>query len=199
MQLVLASSSPYRKALLERLCLPFVCASPDIDEQPRPNEKGPALAARLALEKARALAPAYPDALIIGSDQVCVRGTQLTGKPGTRAMAQAQLEASSGRWVEFHTAVTLLDAHSGRYRSAQDLYRVKFRRLSPEEITAYLDHEQPYDCAGSFKAEGLGITLFEHMQGRDFHSLIGLPLISLCRLLREAGVNPLTAAAPAVS
>src|SRR5690606_35480348 len=122
-----------------------------------------ALAARLALEKARALAAAYPDALIIGSDQVCVRGTQLTGKPGTRAMAQAQLEASSGRWVEFHTALTLLDARSGRYRSAQDLYRVKFRRLSPEEITAYLDHEQPYDCAGSFKAEGLGITLFEHM------------------------------------
>ncbi|HWK54926.1 MAG TPA: Maf family protein [Hyphomicrobiales bacterium] len=197
MQLVLASSSPYRKALLERLCLPFVCANPDIDEQPRPNEKGPALAARLALEKARALVPRFPDALIIGSDQVCVRGNNLTGKPGTRAAAQAQLEASSGRWVEFHTAVVLLDARSGRHRSAQDLYRIKFRRLSTQEIAAYLDREQPYDCAGSFKAEGLGISLFEHMEGRDFHSLIGLPLISLCHLLREAGVNPLIATAPA--
>jgi MAF protein len=199
MELVLASSSPYRKALLARLGLPFACASPDVDETPLPHEQGPALAARLALSKARALAPRFPDELIIGCDQVCARGGTLAGKPGSREAARAQLVASSGRWVEFHTALVLLDASTGDHQSTHDLYRVKFRPLSRGEIDTYLDREQPYDCAGSFKAEGFGISLFERMEGDDFHSLIGLPLISLCRLLREAGLNPLGANAPAAS
>jgi MAF protein len=199
MELVLASSSAYRKSLLARLGLPFTCASPDVDETPLPHEQGPTLAARLALSKARALAPSFPHALIIGCDQVCVRGGTLAGKPGSREAARAQLVASSGRWVEFHTALVLLDANTGDHHSAHDLYRVKFRPLSRDEIETYLDREQPYDCAGSFKAEGLGISLFERMEGGDFHSLIGLPLISLCRLLREAGLNPLGANVPAAS
>ncbi|MDR0780082.1 MAG: Maf family nucleotide pyrophosphatase [Pseudomonadales bacterium] len=199
MPLVLASSSPYRKTLLARLGLPFTCASPDVDETPLPHEQGLALSARLALSKARALAPRFPDALIIGCDQVCVRGATLAGKPGSREAARAQLIASSGRWVEFHTALVLLDAQSNTHQSAHDLYRVKFRPLDPEEIDRYLDREQPYDCAGGFKAEGLGINLFERMEGGDFHSLIGLPLISLCRLLRERGLNPLSATVPAAS
>ncbi|MDR2212555.1 MAG: Maf family nucleotide pyrophosphatase [Pseudomonadales bacterium] len=193
MQLVLASSSSYRNTLLARLGLPFICASPDVDETPLPQEPAPMLAARLALRKAQALAPRFPTALIIGCDQVCARGATLSGKPGSHEAAREQLQASSGQWVEFHTALVLLDAQSGKHQSALDLYRVKFRPLSLEEIDHYLEREQPYDCAGSFKAEGLGISLFDAMEGNDFHSLIGLPLISLCRLLREAGLNPLRA------
>jgi len=196
MQLVLASSSPYRRELLSRLGLPFVHASPNVDETPLPHEQGPTLATRLALSKAQALAADYPDALIIGCDQVCMRGNAVSGKPGTHEAARAQLAASSGRWVDFHTALVLLDARTGEHQSTHDLYRVKFRPLSAEEIENYLARERPYDCAGSFKAEGLGIALFERMEGGDFHSLIGLPLISLCRLLREAGLNPLSVAGP---
>lgn len=196
MQLVLASSSPYRKELLTRLGLPFLSISPDIDETPFAQEQGTALATRLALAKAQALAPQFPDALIIGSDQVCVRGNTLAGKPGSREAAREQLAASSGRWVEFHTALVLLDTRTGTHQIAHEVYRVKFRPLSAEEIDTYLDREQPYDCAGSFKAEGLGIALFERMEGGDFHSLIGLPLIALCRLLRDAGLNPLSATYP---
>jgi MAF protein len=199
MQLVLASSSPYRKTLLERLRLPFLCASPGIDETPLPHEVGPALAARLALGKAHALAARFPDALIIGCDQVCVRDTALTGKPGSRSKAREQLLASSGRWVEFHTALVLLNTTTGKHQFTQDIYRVKFRPLSGEEIDTYLDREQPFDCAGSFKAEGLGISLLERMEGADFHSLIGLPLLALCRFLREAGLNPLRANNPATA
>jgi len=193
MQLVLASSSTYRRTLLERLGLPFACASPDVDETPWPRESAQALTQRLALAKARALSDRYPDALIIGSDQACEHGQAILGKPGNFEHALLQLQSCSGQWVTFHTALVLYNSALRTWQSSHDLYRVQFRELDDAEISAYLQREQPYDCAGSFKAEGLGISLFTAMEGKDFHSLIGLPLISLCTLLREAGVNPLSA------
>lgn len=196
--LVLASSSRYRRSLLERLQLPFSWDSPDIDETPLPGEAIEAMTQRLALAKARAVAMRHPDALVIGSDQACQRSGEsgIVGKGDSFDGAFRQLRASSGRSVDFHTALVLLDARSGTFRTAHDTYTVHFRSLSDAEITRYLQIEQPYDCAGSFKAEGLGIALFSGMQGKDFHSLIGLPLISLCELLRDAGLDPL--APPAV-
>lgn len=197
MQLILASSSPYRAALLQALRLPFTAASPDIDESPLPGEDARVLSARLALNKAQALAAAYPQALIIGSDQVALCRGELLGKPGNFERAREQLLFCSGHWVEFHTALVLLDTASGQQRSCVDIYRVKFRALPLAEIEYYLHRDEPFDCAGSFKAEGLGIALFEEMAGSDFHSLLGLPMISLCRLLRESGLNPLLPDAPA--
>lgn len=196
--LVLASSSRYRRALLERLQLPFGWDSPDIDETPLPGEAIEAMTQRLALAKARAAALRHPDSLIIGSDQACQRqgDNSIIGKGGNFDGAFGQLRASSGRTVDFHTALVLLDARSGAFRTSHDIYSVQFRPLADGEITRYLQIEQPYDCAGSFKAEGLGIALFSSMHGNDFHSLIGLPLISLCTLLREAGLDPL--ASPAI-
>lgn len=191
--LILASSSRYRRVLLERLQLPFTCDSPAIDETPLPGETVQALTARLALAKAQAVAVRHPAAWIIGSDQACVRDGDAMpiGKPGAFAAARQQLLACSGRHVEFHTALVLLNSQSGAALTSNDIYRVRFRQLSEREITHYLQREEPYDCAGSFKAEGLGITLFDGMEGNDFHSLIGLPMISLCRLLRQAGLDPL--------
>lgn len=197
MQLILASSSPYRRSLLQRLGLPFEAASPELDETPLPGEDARKLSLRLALAKARALVDHYPRAQIIGSDQVCECNGLLLGKPGSLEAARAQLQHCSGQWARFHTALVLLDSGSGEYRHSVDRFGVKFRSLTADEIEAYLQREQPYDCAGSFKAEGLGIALFESMEGEDFHSLLGLPLISLCRLLREAGLNPLLPDAPA--
>jgi septum formation protein len=193
MQLVLASSSPYRRELLQRLGLPFVWGRPDVDEQPLPGETIAVMTQRLALAKANALVQQYPQALIIGSDQACQRQGEaaILGKPGDFTRAQQQLTAASGRVVEFHTALVLLNSATGYYENSHDIFKVHFRELSSEEITAYLHQEEPYDCAGSFKAEALGITLFRGMEGKDFHSLIGLPLISLCDLLRRMGKNPL--------
>ncbi len=191
MQLLLASSSPYRQALLQRLGLPFRCASPGIDESPLPGETVEALTQRLALAKAQALAPAWPDTLLIGSDQACAVDGHILGKPGNFERARAQLQLCSGKSVDFHTALVLLDSSSGKALHSHDVFSVRFRPLSDAEITFYLQTEQPWDCAGSFKAEGLGIALFEAMAGKDFHSLLGLPLISLCALLRQAGLNPL--------
>jgi septum formation protein len=196
MQLVLASSSPYRRALLQRLGLPFSSASPDVDETPQPGEDVAALTQRLALAKARALAAAWPQALLIGSDQACAVEGQILGKPGNFERARAQLQLCAGRRVDFHTALVLLDSSSGQVRSRHEVFSVCFRPLTEAEIAHYLEIEQPWDCAGSFKAESLGIALFESMQGKDFHSLLGLPLISLCDLLREAGLNPLLPAPP---
>lgn len=192
-RLVLASSSPYRRELLQRLRLPFVCDSPHIDETPQPGEDVTALTRRLALAKAQAVAARHPAALVIGSDQACVRDGDPTpiGKPGGFAAAFQQLQACSGRRVSFHTALVLLDSRTGEHQSTDDVFTVVFRTLGDAEIRRYLELETPYDCAGSFKAEALGITLFAAMEGRDFHSLIGLPLISLCDLLRKAGMNPL--------
>jgi MAF protein len=191
MQLVLASSSSYRKALLQRLGLPFATATPGIDETPESGEAVAALTQRLALAKARALAAAWPSAWLIGSDQACQVDGRILGKPGSFERAREQLRLCSGRSVEFHTALVLLDSSSGAVLGSHDVFSVRFRRLTDEEITFYLHAEQPFDCAGSFKAEGLGIALFEEMAGKDFHSLLGLPLISLCDLLRQAGLNPL--------
>jgi MAF protein len=191
MQLVLASSSRYRRALLEQLRMPFVCASPDIDETPLPGETVDALVARLALAKARVLSGSFPDALIIGSDQACELDGHILGKPGTAARAQAQLRACSGRELRFHTGLVLYDAHNGCWQHGIDTYTVRFRDLSDAEIAWYVEQEQPLDCAGSFKVEGLGIALFSALEGQDFNSLIGLPLLSLCAMLRKAGLNPL--------
>ncbi|HTQ99216.1 MAG TPA: Maf family nucleotide pyrophosphatase [Candidatus Acidoferrum sp.] len=191
--LILASSSPYRRALLERLRLPFGCERPDVDETPLPGEAVQTMTARLALAKARAVATRHPQAWIIGSDQACVRDDDATiiGKPGSFDNAVVQLRACSGRSVNFHTALVLFNSETGRHLHSHDVYQVRFRQLADAEITRYLQLEQPYDCAGSFKAESLGIALFDSMEGNDFHSLIGLPLISLCRLLRQAGFDPL--------
>ncbi|MBY4597274.1 Maf family nucleotide pyrophosphatase [bacterium BD-1] len=185
--LVLGSTSPYRRELLQRLGLPFEVDRPEVDESPRPGETPAALAARLAEAKARAVAGRHPDAWVIGSDQVAELDGRLLGKPGGPGAAFAQLRAASGREVRFHTAFFLCSAaHSGAH-AGLDLTTVHFRALADDEITRYLAVEQPYDCAGSFKCEGLGITLFEAIDNRDPTALIGLPLIALARALRAAG------------
>ena len=191
MQLLLASSSRYRRQLLERLGLPFSTASPDIDETPEAGETAAALVDRLALAKARALADQYREHLIIGSDQVAALGHAILGKPGTAARARQQLSRLSGKRVVFHTALVVLDSSSGRFLRTQDQTEVTFRDLSAMEIASYVDAEQPLDCAGAFKSEGLGVALFESMQTSDPSALIGLPLIELCGLLRAFNLNPL--------
>jgi MAF protein len=190
--LLLASSSRYRHELLARLGLPFSSASPDIDESPIAGEPPVDLALRLAESKARALAPLYPDHWIIGSDQVAALpdGTRLS-KPGNYQNAYEQLARSSGQSVIFLTGLALLDASSGTLQTHCEQFTAHFRDLSAEEIDAYLRKEAPYDCAGSFKMEGLGITLFRELQGQDPNSLIGLPLIALTDMLTSWGRNPL--------
>ncbi len=193
-RLVLGSTSRYRRALLERLGLPFVVAAPDIDEAPLPAETPASTALRLAEDKARSVAARYPDALVIGSDQVADCAGRAVGKPGTRDRAVEQLQALSGKTVTFHTAIALVDAASGRCRTALVDVRSTFRTLSLHEIGAYLDREEPYDCAGSVKSEGLGIALFDRIESDDPTALIGLPLIALTRLLRDEGVDVLSPA-----
>ncbi|MEQ4530573.1 MAG: nucleoside triphosphate pyrophosphatase, partial [Mixta sp.] len=175
------------------LGLPFITAAPETDETPLPNETAPQLVERLAKAKAQALAANYPHGWIIGSDQVCVLDGKITGKPHTEENARAQLRAASGKVITFYTGLALYCAEQKRLFSLYETFRVYFRQLSEAEITAYVNIEQPLQCAGSFKSEGLGITLFERLEGRDPNTLIGLPLIALCDLLREAGLNPLTA------
>jgi septum formation protein len=185
-RLILASTSRYRSELLARLRLAFDTAAPDVDEAPLPGEAPQALAKRLAATKAAAIAAKHPDAWVIGSDQVAALGDMTLGKPGTRAAALVQLAAMSGRSVEFLTAVSLHHC-DGRQFDAVDVTTVHFRGLREDEITRYLDAEQPFDCAGSFKSEGLGIALFDTIQSQDPTALIGLPLIATARLLRHAG------------
>lgn len=185
MSLVLASTSRYRRELLQRLGLPFECASPEVDETPLNGEAPLALATRLAAAKAAEVAARHPGAWVIGSDQVADLNGQSLGKPGTVEAACAQLAAMSGQTVRFHTAVCL--SGNGDSFTALDLTEVRFRVLERDEITRYVATEQPLDCAGSFKCEGLGISLFEAIDNRDPSALIGLPLIALCRLLRQAG------------
>ena len=187
--LVLGSTSQYRRALLERLGLPFLVDLPDLDEAALPRETPAQTALRLAEAKARAVAARHPDALVIGSDQVADCAGQAVGKPGTRDAAAAQLRALSGRTVVFHTGLALVDAASGRCRTALVDVASTFRTLAAAEIDAYLDRETPYDCAGSVKSEGLGIALFDRIASDDPTALIGLPLIALCRLLREEGID----------
>lgn len=185
---VLASTSPYRRSLLQRLQLDFRVAAPDCDESPRAGEAAPDLVRRLAEAKARSVAGAHADALIIGSDQVAVLDERVLTKPGTHARACEQLAACSGRTVVFHTGLCLFDADSGRASTECVDYRVRFRTLAAAEIERYLLLERPYDCAGSIRAEGYASVLFESMEGTDPSALIGLPLIRLAALLRAAGI-----------
>ncbi|WP_255516308.1 Maf family protein [Luteimonas suaedae] len=184
MRLVLASTSPYRRDLLRRLRLPFEVARPDVDESPRAAESPAALAQRLARAKAAAVSAA--DTWTIGSDQVAELDGRALGKPGGRDAARAQLAAMSGTEVRFLTALALRHG-DGRCLEALDVTVVRFRSLTGDEIARYVDAEQPFDCAGSFKAEGLGIALFEAIASEDPTALVGLPLIATARLLREAG------------
>lgn len=197
--LILASTSPYRRALLEKLGLPFACIAPQVDEQPQTGESAQALVERLARAKAVAIAAQYPDALVIGSDQVAVIDGVILGKPHSHDRAFAQLQAASGKAVTFLTGLALVHQAGGRVLSLVEPFEVKFRRLSEQSIEHYLRLEQPYDCAGSFKSEGLGISLFEALQGRDPNALIGLPLIALIDLLTELGYDTLAAARAAQS
>jgi septum formation protein len=187
--LILASSSIYRQQLLRRLGIPFTVASPEIDETPLSGEPPPQTALRLAEQKARALAGQFPDALIIGSDQVAVLHGQALGKPGNHANAVKQLNAASGQTLMFHTALCLLDSGNGTVQLATATNEVKFRSLTPEQIERYLETEKPYDCAGSAKSEGLGIALIEYIRGDDPNTLIGLPLIELTTMLIRAGIS----------
>lgn len=187
--LILGSSSLYRRALLERLGLPFSCVSPNVDETPRKRELPAATANRLALAKAQAVAVSYPRALIIASDQVAdLDGTPL-GKPGNHSNALRQLQLMRGKRVVFHTALCVLEAASGRQQLEMVPTTVLFRDLSDAQIERYLQREQPYDCAGSAKIESLGVALVTHIDSADPTALIGLPLIALVSMLQHEGVE----------
>lgn len=188
MKLVLASTSAYRRELLQRFDLPFDVARPDIDETPLPGETPQATAERLAVEKARAVAGQFEDALIIGSDQVAHMGDTRFGKPGTVERAIAQLQSMSGRTVVFHTALAVLNTRSGHVQLDAVPTQVRFRTLGDDEIVRYVNKERPLDCAGSAKSEGLGITLLDALSGDDPNALVGLPLIALARMLRNEGI-----------
>jgi len=183
----LASTSPFRKELLQRLGIPFTTAAPDVDESSRANESAEALVRRLSEAKARTIAPDH-QGLIIGSDQVATTGSDLLGKPGTHERALEQLRCLSGKRVTFHTGLCLLDTGTDTMQVDVIPFSVKFRQLEDEQIERYLHRDQPYHCAGSFKSEGLGITLFEYMEGSDPTALIGLPLIRLTSMLRQSGI-----------
>lgn len=184
--LVLGSTSPYRRELLARLRLPFTVDRPEVDETPLPDEAPAALAVRLAEAKARAVASRHPQAWVIGSDQVAELDGRPLGKPGDRANALAQLERASGRTVPFHTAFCLLGPGGGTL-GHRDRTEVRFRTLARAEVERYVDAERPFDCAGAFKCEGLGIALFESIRSEDPTALVGLPLIALAAALRGAG------------
>jgi septum formation protein len=189
--LVLASTSRYRRELLARLTPDFRGVAPDVDEKPLPDESPAALTHRLALAKAQAVAAKNPGAILIGSDQTADLGGRVLGKPGSVEAACAQLAACSGRTLTFHTGLCVIDARHSPHRvlAAQDATRVHFRTLDADAIARYVEREKPLDCAGSFKCEGLGIALFESIQSEDPTALIGLPLIALCRLLRELEIE----------
>lgn len=188
MQLVLASTSVYRKQLLQKLGLTFETAAPNVDESAREDENPQQLVMRLAEAKAKAVAANFPDALVIGSDQVAVLDDQILGKPGDFFNAVAQLTAASGKKVEFKTGLCLYNSSTQHGQSTCETYSVVFRPLSEERIKSYVRKEEPYDCAGSFKSEGLGITLFEKLMGDDPNTLVGLPLIALVRMLEKEGI-----------
>lgn len=185
--LVLASTSPFRKAILEKLHIPFDTASPEVDESVLPGESPEQLVARLSEAKARAVASRFADALIIGSDQVAVVDGQILSKPGVHEKAVAQLKRASGKRVSFLTGLCLLNTKSNRAQVDVVPFNVIFRQLSEAQIENYLRKEQPYNCAGSFKSEGLGIALFERLEGSDPNTLIGLPLIRLIKMLESEG------------
>jgi septum formation protein len=189
MKIVLASTSRYRRELLNRLQVPFSAVNPGIEESALPGEPPEAMATRLATAKALAVASDHPDAVIIGCDQVAVSEGKIVGKPGNHENAVRQLRELSGRDAIFYTAICVHDASSGRTAIRVVPYRVKFRVLDDAVIQRYLERERPYDCAGSAKSEGLGIALIERMEGEDPNALVGLPLIALVDLLGECGVQ----------
>ncbi|MFP3343157.1 nucleoside triphosphate pyrophosphatase [Halomonas sp. SIMBA_159] len=189
--LVLASSSRFRQALLDRLHVPYQSCSPDIDETPFPDESPQALVHRLALSKANAVAERFPHHCIIGSDQIALFEGDILGKPHTAERARANLARFSGHKVTFLTGLALVDTRHQRHHVHIEPFDVVFRTLSEQEIERYVALEQPLDSSGSFRMEGLGIALFERLEGRDPNALIGLPLIALCNMLRQVGMNPL--------
>lgn len=193
MTLVLASTSRYRRDLLTRLGMPFEVLAPEVDEMPLPDESPSATALRLSVLKAQAAATTYPDALIIGSDQVLMLDSEQLGKPGNFDNAFAQLKKMQGRAMVFHTALTLLNSKTGNIQTRDVPTVVHIRPLTDTQITAYLNKEQPYDCAGSAKSEALGIALMTHMDSPDPTALIGLPLMALTGMLLNEGVDVLTA------
>ena len=190
-ELILASTSRYRRELLERLHLPFSVRAPEVDESVRPGESPAAAASRLALEKARAVAKVKPAAVVIGSDQVADLEGQAIGKPGTHERAQAQLRAMSGKTLVFHTAIAVVCISRGYEAQSTAPVTVRLRKLGDAEIEHYLRTEAPYDCAGSAKVEALGIALLESVESDDPTALVGLPLIRTCELLRAVGIDPL--------
>ncbi len=187
--LVLASTSPFRKQLLEKLKLKFLTDAPDIDESHQEGETPEQLVARLAEEKAKVVAERHPNSLIIGSDQVAINGGEILGKPGNHDKAVAQLKAASGKKVTFLTGLCLYNSATGNSQVEVVPFCVVFRELTEAQIENYLRAEQPYNCAGSFKSEALGIALFERLEGEDPNTLIGLPLIRLIRMLEAEGVR----------
>ena len=189
MQLVLASTSPFRRELLSRLQVPFDTFSPNVDETRLKDESAVALVRRLAEAKAEAAVTRFPDALVIGSDQVAVLGNKILGKPHTHDVAVKQLKAASGKRVVFQTGLCLLNTDTGHTQVEVIAFSVDFRKLSDTQIENYLRAEQPYNCAGSFKSEALGVALFESMEGEDPTALIGLPLIRLTRMLENEGLD----------
>lgn len=192
MQLVLGSTSPYRKALLEKLGVEFICIAPDTDETAMAGETPDMLVSRLARAKAESVAhQCSTPSLVIGSDQVACLDGQIIGKPLTHAKAFAQLQQASGRLVRFYTGLCLYNSQSMECQIQVETFDVQFRPLTDQQIEAYLTKETPYQCAGSFKSEGLGICLFEQLTGRDPNSLVGLPLIALVDMLHQAGLDPL--------
>jgi MAF protein len=189
--LILASTSVTRRELLSRLGIAFEILSPDVDEEPAPGEDGVALARRLALAKARRIAAERPEALVIGSDQVGLLGDTLIGKPGGHEAAIRQLQAASGQIMTFVSAVCLLDAPSGRYQLESVTTTLRFRRLDRERIEDYLRRDKPYQCAGAFKSESLGVALIDAMESEDPTAILGMPLIRLTAMLENEGVRVL--------
>ena len=187
--IILASSSPFRKSLLERLHLDFRSISPDIDESQFQREQAADYVCRLAREKAQVIAAQYPQAIVIGSDQCALLDGKILGKPGSHENALAQLKNAQGKTVVFHTGLCVMQQSSGFCEVEDILFEVRFRELSEEQLEHYLRVEQPYECAGSFKSEAYGICLFSAMRGDDPTALVGLPLIRLTHLLEEVGVS----------
>lgn len=191
-QIVLASTSPFRQSLLAKLELPFVTAQPDCDETPLDNETPQQLVTRLAEQKARScIGDETQPRLIIGSDQVCVINGQIIGKPHTRERAIEQLSEQSGQVITFYTGLSLINSVTGEAQTTVEPFHVHFRTLTQVQIERYVDKEQPLNCAGSFKSEGLGISLFERLEGKDPNTLVGLPLITLTDMLANQGINVL--------
>jgi len=191
-KLILGSSSPYRKKLLQRLPVSFECFSPDIDETPLNNETPDDLVERLSIEKAKEVAKNFQDALIISSDQIAIFDNQILGKPGTHEKAIAMLSAFSGHTVRFETGLCVLNTNTGHYQYKSIPTLVHFRALSNQTIERYLELDKPYQCAGSFQAEGLGVVLFDRLESKDPSALIGLPLIELTSMLTAEGFDVLT-------